>query len=146
MITLMTFMAFQYLGTPYKWGGNNYDGFDCSGLALKVLHDVGVTLPDMTSQDLYNFCKKNNYSEVIKQCNSLLFFGKSESEITHVAISIGQVENVWLMIEAGGAGSNSLNMTKEELAEKDARVRIKPVSNRKDFIAGFIIPYDRKRT
>lgn len=141
MISLMTFMAMQYLGTPYVWAGNNSDGLDCSGLVIKVLHDVGYTLPDMTAHSLYEHCLKVGHSSDQEMCDSLLFFGK-ENKVTHTAISIGVVEGVWLMIEAGGAGRNSLEMTKEELAQKDARVRIKPVSNRSDLVASIRIPFN----
>jgi len=141
MHTLLTLMAFQYLNVPYKWAGNNYDGLDCSGFVLKALHDTGLTLPDMTSNTLKNYCEKRGSDTLSeKLCDSILFFGK-DNKATHVAISLGVVDGEWLMIEAGGAGSDSLTMTKEELAERDARVRIKPVSNRKDLIASYLIPY-----
>ena len=132
-------MAMQYLNTPYKWGGNNYNGLDCSGLVLKSLHDVGVTLPDMTANGLYKYCldKGEGSSEA---CDSLLFFG-DRSKVTHVAISMGKIDGTWFMIEAGGAGSNSLKMSKEELAERDARVRIKKVDTRKDLVASIYLPY-----
>jgi hypothetical protein len=45
------------------------------------------------------------------------------------------------MIEAGGAGRNSLTMSREELAKRDARVRIKPVNNRSDLVAEYQLPY-----
>lgn len=142
MKTLMAIMAFQYLSIPYKWGGNNADGLDCSGLVLKVLHDVGITLPDTTAHGIYEYCLDKGIGSS-KECDSLIFFGAPE-KITHVAISLGEIDGEWIMIEAGGAGSNSLKMTKEELAQKDARVRIKPVSNRSDLVASIYLPYKEK--
>ena len=36
----------QFIGIPYKWGGNNpQEGFDCSGLVKYVFEQVGVSLP-----------------------------------------------------------------------------------------------------
>jgi cell wall-associated NlpC family hydrolase len=141
--TLLALMAIQYLNVPYRWGGNG-PRFDCSGLVLKVLHDVGVTLPDMTSQSLYRWAsdRKTSYScEPEEDC--LLFFGESIQHIKHVAISIGKPSgsNEAYMIEAGGAGKNSLNMSDEDLARIDARVRIKPISNRGDLVASIKIKY-----
>ena len=141
--TLLMVMAMQYLNIPYKWGGNNYLGLDCSGLVLKVLHDVGVTLPDMTAHGLYEYCVEKGTGSSQGECDSLLFFG-SESRIKHIAISLGEVDGEWLMIEAGGAGRNSLTLSPEELARKDARVRIKPVNNRSDLVASIKLPYRKE--
>jgi len=138
--TLLTLMAMQYLNVPYRWGGNNYDGLDCSGFVLKSLHDVGLTLPDMTANSLMEYCETNGNASSDVMCDSILFFGKN-GKATHTAISLGLLEGKHYMIEAGGAGSNSLKMSKEELAKIDARVRIKPVSSRRDLIASIQIPY-----
>lgn len=143
MKSLMMVMAFQYLNVPYVWAGNNTNGFDCSGFVLKVLHDIGYTLPDMTSQGLYNHCIKRGVQSSL-ECDSLLFFGKNERNISHVAISLGEFDGTSLMIEAGGAGRESKYLSREDLLRKDARVRIKPISNRGDLIAGFKIPYKER--
>jgi cell wall-associated NlpC family hydrolase len=136
----MILMAMQYLNTPYKWGGNSYDGLDCSGFVLKVLHDVGITLPDMTANDIFEYCQKKGEKVYSDECDALLFFG-TKNKITHIAISMGVIENKNLMIEAGGAGRSSLEMSKAELAKRDARVRIKEVSSRKDLYASIYLPY-----
>lgn len=141
-LTLMGLMAMQYLNAPYRWAGNGPFEFDCSGLVLKVLHDVGVTLPDMTAHQLYEYCQKNGNSST-KECDALLFFGKYD-KISHVAISLGEYDGSWLMLEAGGAGQSSSEMTIEELAKRDARVRIKPVNSRRDLVASIFLPYKKE--
>ncbi len=37
--------AKSYVGTPYVYGGANYDGVDCSGLVMVVYSAHGVSLP-----------------------------------------------------------------------------------------------------
>lgn len=137
-------MAAQFLNVPYKWGGNNYDGMDCSAFVLKSLHEVGITLPDMTSQSIYHWALKN---KAFQSCNPdepdcLLFFGHSVNYIKHVAIGLGSFEDRGVyMIEAGGSGKESLHLSKEELAKRDARVRVKPITNRGDLVASIKITY-----
>lgn len=124
-------MAKQYLNAPYVWGGNGPFDFDCSGLVLKCLSDVGILLPDMTAQNIHDWCFKQSKFYSSKQDEDcLLFFGKSTEKISHIAIAL----NERFMIEAGGGDSTFINPTIEMLKLKDARVRIKDVKRRKDLV------------
>ena len=140
--TLLTIIASQFIGSPYKWGGNSYNGFDCSGLVLKCLHEVGITLPDMTAQSIYRWAtEQKEFESCEPDEDCLLFFGHSTSYIKHIAIGLGDYKGQQFMIEAGGAGRDSLSMSPDQLARVDARVRIKPVSNRSDLVASVKLKY-----
>jgi cell wall-associated NlpC family hydrolase len=41
-------VALQYLGVPYRWGGADPSGFDCSGFTMYVYARIGVSLPHYT--------------------------------------------------------------------------------------------------
>jgi len=135
--TTLLVMAYQYIGTPYKWGGNNYDGLDCSGMVLKAMHDVGITLPDMTAQNLYKWMLRSKFQSCEPEADCLLFFGKNLDQITHVSIAM----NNKYAIESGGAGKDSLFLDDNALARLDARCRIKPIDNRRDMIACIKLTY-----
>lgn len=79
----------KYIGVPYVWGGESRaeGGFDCSGFVYNVLNDTGLKVGRTTAQGYYNKFKSSPCN--VQTRGALLFFGKSTSSITHVAISDG---------------------------------------------------------
>ena len=43
-------VAAEQIGTPYRYGGNNRRGFDCSGLVQYAYSKVGIDVPRTTGQ------------------------------------------------------------------------------------------------
>jgi cell wall-associated NlpC family hydrolase len=121
------------LNIPYIWGGTGDPGYDCSGLVVEWLQTVGEVTEgyDNSAQGLYNkYVNNGRHSAHADPAmrGALAFYGKSVSKITHVAI----VRNEYLIIEAGGGGSK---ITDVEAAQKAAaRVRMRPIKARKDFL------------
>lgn len=123
--------AWVLLKDPYIWGGESFDGRDCSGQAQEILRAVGQDpIGDQTAQALYECFK----SEIVDYLHNgiregcLVFFGKDSKHITHVGFSIGN----GLMIEQGGGGSKTL--TRGDATKQKAFSRIRPISNRSDFV------------
>lgn len=78
--------AAQYLGTPYAYGGQSPDGFDCSGFVYYVFNQHGYSLP-RTAASQYNkgvAVDKDNL-----QVGDLVFFAIGGSGINHVGIYSG---------------------------------------------------------
>jgi len=121
------------LGLPYQYGGNGNPGYDCSGVVVEFLKATGE-VPynyDNTAQGLYHKYESSGRREVNadwKMIGALAFYGKDIKHISHIGI----VRNPYLIVEAGGG--NASTDTIEEAWEREARVRMRPIKYRKDFI------------
>ena len=97
--------ARTYIGTPYKWGGNDKKGIDCSGLLVRSFESVGMKLPRTTSQQVdmgrniklkrkINWLRGKPVSLSKSKEGDLVFFafGKSRREVTHVGL-VSNIKN-----------------------------------------------------
>lgn len=81
--------AHSWLGVPYKYGGNDRKGVDCSGLVLQVYKDaLGIPLP-RNSREQRDYCTAIAKGSLIP--GDLIFFatGKDRKQVSHVGIFIG---------------------------------------------------------
>lgn len=123
--------AFQYLGMPYRWGGNNpVSGFDCSGLVQWLLRSAGIDpVGDQTAQGLFDIFEKKYGVTNVTKAGVICFYGAHIAAISHVAFCIDSFR----VIEAGGGDHTTVS---RDVAEKQgACVRISHVSHRKDLVA-----------
>ncbi|MBS7565268.1 C40 family peptidase [Mucilaginibacter sp. Bleaf8] len=74
----------MWYGTPYKFGGQNRDGVDCSGLVQLLEQEVyGVSLPRMTGQQINSI--KRKYEEQLQE-GDLVFFDFDGKKFSHVGV------------------------------------------------------------
>jgi len=79
--------AISQVGTPYRYGGADLDGFDCSGLVYFIHRELGMTVP-RTAAEQYAASKPVNVRSLAP--GDLLFFRTTRGKrITHVAIYAG---------------------------------------------------------
>ena len=86
--------ARSYTGTPYRYGGMNRTGMDCSGLLVRSFESAGENIP-RTSKEQSKYGKAVSKHELQK--GDLVFFSnkKWRRKITHVG----------LVTEVGGRNS-----------------------------------------
>lgn len=74
----------EWWGTPYKYGGQDKTGVDCSALAQTLEHEVyGITIPRTTSQQV-NVIKRK-YEEELQE-GDLVFFDYDGGKFNHVGV------------------------------------------------------------
>jgi len=117
--------ALLFVGVKYAWAGESVEeGYDCSGFIQEVLAGQGIDPKgDQTAQQLYDIFRKNTpYNIRSPRRNYLLFFGKSKTQISHIAMAIDEKQ----MIEAGGEGRTPTS---------NGMIRIRPINNRSDLVS-----------
>lgn len=80
--------ADSWIGTPYRWGGNDRNGVDCSGFVLQVyLKSLEISLP-RNSEKQMQYCLKIKKEDMVP--GDLVFFTvRGGSRVGHVGIFIG---------------------------------------------------------
>jgi len=79
--------ALEFLGVPYRNGGSDPSGFDCSGFVQWVFGRHGLTLPREV-RDQYQVGSKIDLEEVRE--GDLLFFETVARGASHVGIALGE--------------------------------------------------------
>lgn len=128
--------ASKFVGLPYIWGGEHPSlGYDCSGLLQEVLSYCGMDpIGDQSAQELFTQLARISTLNV-KKAGSIVFYGKSINQISHVAFMIGENH----MCEAGGGDSTCVD--KSSAIARGAFVRIRLIDRRKDIVAVLLPKY-----
>jgi cell wall-associated NlpC family hydrolase len=84
--------ALARLGTPYRWGGDEPGGFDCSGLVQAAYQAAGIALPRV-AQAQYDAGPPVPAGKPL-QPGDLVFFGADPADVTHVGIVVSPGEMV----------------------------------------------------
>lgn len=81
--------ALTVMGTPYKWGGNDTQGLDCSGLIRYAYGQHGVTLPRMAVDQARTGSEVGRARDQLVPGDILTFSEQPGGSVTHVGLYIG---------------------------------------------------------
>lgn len=80
--------AMSFLGVPYKRGGNNENGFDCSGFVRSIYQQsIGLLLPRRAEQQA---AATQSIEKSELQPGDLVFFNTLRRAFSHVGIYVGE--------------------------------------------------------
>lgn len=116
-------VAMAYLGTLYRWGGDDPSGFDCSGFVIEILQSVGKLLRkgDWSAGMLATIFPKIETPTL----GCLVFYDNgNKTNIIHVEFCL----NEELSIGASGGGSTTL--TQADAISQNAYIKIRPFRSR----------------
>ncbi len=73
----------KYIGTPYKFGGIDKNGLDCSGLIYLAFFEMGQNIPRISYKqaEIFKEISKNDL-----QIGDLLYFKVNSKKINHTGI------------------------------------------------------------
>jgi len=114
--------AWEFLGTWYSWGGDDPEGFDCSGLMVEVLKAAGK-IPrgsDYTADGL-----RLTFPAIdAPRPGCLVFRMGSDGKAVHVELAWKIIDGQVLTIGSSGGGSSTTS--KEAAMAANAFVKVRP--------------------
>ncbi len=78
-------IAVRQLGVPYRYGGSNTQGFDCSGLVHYAYANAGKSIPRTTAEQWRRLTPVNANN---MRTGDLLFF-RIDGKVSHVGMYLG---------------------------------------------------------
>jgi murein DD-endopeptidase / murein LD-carboxypeptidase len=85
--TKMYQFIYDWLGTPYRLGGDTKKGVDCSGFAFQLYEKTFNTIIGNNSRNIFSMV--NPISKVELKEGDLVFFKIHSKSISHVGVYIG---------------------------------------------------------
>jgi hypothetical protein len=83
-------LALQAMGTPYRWGGSDADGFDCSGLIQFAYARHGVALPRRSEEQARAGAPVAREPGSLLPGDILTFATRGGTAVTHVGLYLGE--------------------------------------------------------
>ena len=100
--------ALAMVGAPYRYGGIDPDGFDCSGLVHYSFRKIGISLPRET-RSLRKIGLEIEINDLAK--GDLVFFDQEGKKSSHVGIYLGDGRFVHAPSTGGKVRADKIDLT-----------------------------------
>ena len=113
-----------WIGVPYLWGGDDFSGFDCSGLMVEVLQSVGLLehRTDYRARDLYSKFRNQKTNTPKPGC---LVFWLVDFMGDRIAGHVEMLVDEFHVIGASGGGGDT--KTLKDAIKYNAFVKQRPI-------------------
>lgn len=81
--------ATEVMGTPYKWGGEGGNGFDCSGLIQYAYGSQGIALPRRSTDQARQGVEVDRSLDALLPGDILTFGNSGNGDVSHVGLYVG---------------------------------------------------------
>jgi cell wall-associated NlpC family hydrolase len=122
----------SFLGTWYKWGGDDPSGIDCSGLAVEICKAVGIVPRgkawDATADTLLNLFRKKGWEihESDARGGCFVFWLNDTGRAIHVEMVAKHPQ-----ISIGASGGGSRVRSVQDAIRANAFVKARPWASRR---------------
>lgn len=103
--------ALDVMGTPYRWGGTDENGFDCSGLIQFAYGQHGIVLPRISRDQARMGAPVDTRWDSL-QPGDILGFAVEGRRVTHVGLYVG--DGQFIHSASGGVSLSSLTSSHPE--------------------------------
>lgn len=112
----------RWIGVPYRYGGDDFSGFDCSGIIHEVLQAFGLEHRgfDCTAHDLFMSLKDNIVVGMPRMGDLVFWLDLDGDYATHVEMIVEITANHIFTCGASGGGQKTGYQKPEDEARRDA--------------------------
>lgn len=82
-------LALEAMGTPYRWGGSDGNGFDCSGLIQYAYGEQGIALPRRSVDQARAGVERPRELTALVPGDILTFSATAGGAVSHVGLYVG---------------------------------------------------------
>jgi hypothetical protein len=115
-------IAYNFLNTPYLWGGKSVFGVDCSGFVqtvfrffdIRLLRDASL---QATQGEAVGFLQE-------ARCGDLAFFDNAEGKITHVGLLLNEKEILHSSVRVRVDDIDNYGIVNRETGERTHKLRL----------------------